>query len=260
MNHEPAALDRRAAQAQPRPPARLKLDELTSDDLDHLHDRLDKLAQTIAAFPDANDAANLAHARAQRDTFLARAQRAEAALERVRAECERITQLPPVATNSGRGDSFDCGARWTIRMIRGALDQPAPESGPAATQATDTEKTARVFAALHRSAEQDVTRVIDLYERWIKAGPPLGKSMTGYFQWWHEHLAELHDAILNPATQQPAAAWTPPPPGSTREHVYLSTGCWHGDHDYCQSMTGLNGAKRPGECKKCRARCICGCH
>jgi hypothetical protein len=61
-------------------------------------------------------------------------------------------------------------------------------------------------------------------------------------------------------TEQPALAWTPPPPGSTREHVYLSTGCWHGDHDYCQSMTGLNGAKRPAECKKCRAKCICGCH
>lgn len=43
-------------------------------------------------------------------------------------------------------------------------------------------------------------------------------------------------------------------------HVYLSTGCLHDDHDYCQSMTGLNGAKRPGECKKCGAKCICPCH
>lgn len=43
-------------------------------------------------------------------------------------------------------------------------------------------------------------------------------------------------------------------------HVYLSTGCYHGDHAYCQSMTGLAGAKRPGECKKCAAKCICLCH
>jgi hypothetical protein len=185
-----------------------------------------------------------------------RAEHAEAALARVRAECERITQLPPVANNSGRTDTFDCGARWTIRMIRSALDQPTPGPGPAAAQATDTEKTARVFAALHRSAEADVTRVIDLYERWVKAGPPpLGAPLA---RWWDMRLAELHTAILNPATEQPA--WTPPPPGSTREHVYLSTGCWHGDHDYCQSMTGLNGAKRPAECKKCRAKCICPCH
>jgi len=43
-------------------------------------------------------------------------------------------------------------------------------------------------------------------------------------------------------------------------HVYLSTGCLHGDHAYCKSMTGLNGAKRPASCKKCGAKCICGCH
>lgn len=44
------------------------------------------------------------------------------------------------------------------------------------------------------------------------------------------------------------------------QHVYLSTGCFHGDHDYCKAMTGLNGAKRPASCKKCGAKCICGCH
>lgn len=67
-------------------------------------------------------------------------------------------------------------------------------------------------------------------------------------------------------------AWTPPPPGDRREatlraavhhdgnHLYLSTGCLHHDHAYCNNMTGLNGAKRPGECKHCGARCICACH
>jgi hypothetical protein len=43
-------------------------------------------------------------------------------------------------------------------------------------------------------------------------------------------------------------------------HVYLSTGCFHGDHDYCKSMTGLAGSKRPAECKKCGAKCVCPCH
>lgn len=43
-------------------------------------------------------------------------------------------------------------------------------------------------------------------------------------------------------------------------HSYLSTGCLHGDHEYCQDMTGLAGAKRPGECKFCQGACICGCH
>ena len=50
------------------------------------------------------------------------------------------------------------------------------------------------------------------------------------------------------------------PATSSDPHVYLSTGCWHGDHAYCQAMTGLNGAKRPASCKKCGAKCICPCH
>lgn len=49
-------------------------------------------------------------------------------------------------------------------------------------------------------------------------------------------------------------------PPDANGHTYLSTGCFHGDHDYCKSMTGLNGSKRPAECKKCGAKCICSCH
>jgi len=63
-----------------------------------------------------------------------------------------------------------------------------------------------------------------------------------------------HDTLA--ARIREAVADRPPADG----HVYLSTGCRHGDHTYCQSMTGLNGQKRPGECKKCGAKCICGCH
>ncbi|MET9122990.1 hypothetical protein [Streptomyces sp. NPDC004528] len=43
-------------------------------------------------------------------------------------------------------------------------------------------------------------------------------------------------------------------------HVYLSTGCLHGDHAYCQNEDGRAGPKRPGECKHCGTRCICSCH
>jgi hypothetical protein len=43
-------------------------------------------------------------------------------------------------------------------------------------------------------------------------------------------------------------------------HVYLSTSCHHGDHEYCQSNTGLCGQKAPGVCKFCAAQCICDCH
>ncbi|MCD9141084.1 hypothetical protein [Streptomyces albireticuli] len=43
-------------------------------------------------------------------------------------------------------------------------------------------------------------------------------------------------------------------------HVYLSTGCLHGDHDYCQNHTGLSGQKTPAVCKFCEAPCVCACH
>jgi hypothetical protein len=43
-------------------------------------------------------------------------------------------------------------------------------------------------------------------------------------------------------------------------HWYLSTGCLHGDHAYCQRDTGQAGAKRPARCKFCGARCRCLCH
>lgn len=43
-------------------------------------------------------------------------------------------------------------------------------------------------------------------------------------------------------------------------HVYLSTGCFHGHHDYCQSHTGQSGAKTPASCKFCSAPCVCPCH
>ena len=46
----------------------------------------------------------------------------------------------------------------------------------------------------------------------------------------------------------------------TGRHVYLSTGCLAGRHDYCQSMTGQQGAKRGGRAKFSDARCICRCH
>lgn len=47
---------------------------------------------------------------------------------------------------------------------------------------------------------------------------------------------------------------------TTTEHSYLSTGCYHGQHDYCRSSIGVVGAKTPGRCKFCEARCRCACH
>jgi hypothetical protein len=51
-----------------------------------------------------------------------------------------------------------------------------------------------------------------------------------------------------------------PVDGRGDAHVYLSTACFHGEHGYCDAMTGQQGAKRPATCKFCPARCVCPCH
>ena len=64
----------------------------------------------------------------------------------------------------------------------------------------EQEKITRVFAALHRSAEETVTRVIDLHKQWVKSGPPpLGAPLA---RWWDARLSELHNAIQPPTTRQ----------------------------------------------------------
>ncbi len=46
----------------------------------------------------------------------------------------------------------------------------------------------------------------------------------------------------------------------TGQHVYLSTGCLAGEHDYCKSMIGTAGQKHGGMSKFSNAPCICRCH
>ncbi|HEX5568074.1 MAG TPA: hypothetical protein VFY14_14300, partial [Streptomyces sp.] len=50
------------------------------------------------------------------------------------------------------------------------------------------------------------------------------------------------------------------PADDGRHHVYLSTGCFHGEHGYCQGKDGMAGPKQPASCKFCKAPCVCGCH
>lgn len=57
--------------------------------------------------------------------------------------------------------------------------------------------TTRLLGTLHRAAHDDINRVIDLYGRWVKAGPPPIGTPTA--RWWDQRLAELHDAVLPPA-------------------------------------------------------------
>ncbi len=46
----------------------------------------------------------------------------------------------------------------------------------------------------------------------------------------------------------------------TGRHVYLSTGCIAGRHDYCSAPAGAQGDKQPARSKFSQAPCVCWCH
>ena len=75
----------------------------------------------------------------------------------------------------------------------------------------------------------------------------------------HDHICpdNVRKAIRDAIEEQPAPA---PAATDATGHVYLSTGCLHGHHDYCQNHTGHSGTKTPAQCKFCAAPCTCGCH
>ncbi|MFD4788269.1 hypothetical protein ACFWN1_14660 [Streptomyces sp. NPDC058459] len=104
------------------------------------------------------------------------------------ASCQASSDAPN-ALGAERGT---LPAGHTGRHANGNLTWPTP----AATEATELETTARVLSALHRSAEDTVTRVITLHEQWVAAGPPpLGASLA---RWWDARLTEQHNAIHPP--------------------------------------------------------------
>lgn len=77
-------------------------------------------------------------------------------------------------------------------------------------------------------------------------------------RWYLENFSDLDLAVICADHEIRLAA--PPDHDQDTTHHYLSTGCLHGEHAYCQSKTGLSGAKKPGVCKFCAAPCQCPCH
>lgn len=71
---------------------------------------------------------------------------------------------------------------------------------------------------------------------------------------------EGDDPWTTPGYPCPTIAALEPPKEQPDGHVYLSTGCLHNEHTWCQSDTGSNGAKVPATCKFCATPCVCDCH
>jgi hypothetical protein len=202
---------------------RLGIDEITSDQLDALYAQLarvhavrDRIADSVGA--DAiycldllDEALGISAPAATEATEPAtsplREQIAEALLDHlsrtadIRRSEDGELAFMPVVTEDERMRITDAVDKVVAPVLARFKET---NSGLArallAPATTEAETTARVFAGLHRSAEQDVTRVIELYERWVKEGaPPLGTPVA---RWWDKRLVELHDAIV-PPTDQP---------------------------------------------------------
>lgn len=98
-----------------------------------------------------------------------------------------------------------------------------------------------------RKAERAVNLLADAHRRAEQAEAAIERVESYAHELRYEDAMGLLAALDGPATD-PA------------KHTYLSTGCLHGEHGYCQAHTGLSGAKTPAVCKWCKAPCQCPCH
>lgn len=111
------------------------------------------------------------------------------------------------------GDTAEGVLEQTVQRLSAAIGNaylegklPHPVASPAAVMtAVSTPVTpgmaSGITASCANASAADVQRVISLYERWLKAGPPpLGASMA---RWWDARLLELCTAINGPGPKNP---------------------------------------------------------
>lgn len=118
--------------------------------------------------------------------YMVRAERAEAALQRVHDLADLIEAGAPWA------DNLDNVAR---RIRDAATIPPGPDP-----VTPEREQLRAVIKALG-AAETQLARARAVYHRWVAAGPPpLGTSLA---RWWDARLAELHGAIRPTTAKDP---------------------------------------------------------
>jgi hypothetical protein len=182
----------------------------------------------------ANETSN--RSEAERARAVQRAERAEVAIERVRVEVEEAEHHRQQTHASERTDCVMCGSGH-MADVRAALDTAEPAAAPAVDRATVLREAADVLETEGKRLTGEFNDSDILHED----GPAAAVAT------W-KRAADRLRRLADEAQQQPGA------------HVYLSTGCLHGQHGYCQADTGKSGAKTPSVCKWCPAKCVCPCH
>ncbi|WP_369043439.1 hypothetical protein [Streptomyces sp. Midd1] len=97
---------------------------------------------------------------------------------------------------------------WAQALFKIHADADLRETEGQTELAAYARELATLITSSELSAEETDTRVTDLYERWVKAGPPpLGASLA---RWWDARLIELRNAIRPVhAERQPAVVSEP---------------------------------------------------
>jgi hypothetical protein len=223
------------------------LDQMTSDDLDALHERVAQLEDLLRVVHATSNASEAERARAAQ-----RAETAERDARIYRGRLDRLTdgyaeQFSRIAATEGatarvrdlhrpvdygtricaecsgyyNGSCDNSPCRYEDCRTLAALDEPTP--GPAATQTAEPDEFGLHHCPRCTDAVRDLQQhltwctepddVIALYEQWVKAGPPpLGTSIA---RWWDTKLIELHNAI-RPGAEQPART-TPNNPTTSKD-------------------------------------------
>ncbi|MBP5931845.1 hypothetical protein F3K39_28340 [Streptomyces sp. LBUM 1479] len=164
---------------------RLTVDTITSDQLDELYERLAKAEQ------EADDSV----AAAARLTALVgkRSERAERTAKQQRSRAETAeTELRVLRTGlrANGADPTQIQNLWAQIRLRNRQWREAKERAEAAS------RVGTGYMAAAELAEAAVGRVVDLRDRWVKAGPPpLGVPLT---RWWDARLVELNAALDEP--------------------------------------------------------------
>ncbi|ELP64164.1 hypothetical protein PV735_05435 [Streptomyces turgidiscabies] len=131
-------------------------------------------------------AGNLRHVKA----LVPELEQAQAAIGRVRA----IKKAPSRSAHNTLANAQDEGWDQALDAVHAALDDQVTSAAEAMTTA-GTPVATGLSNGIHRQVEADVQRVIDLYEHWLKAGPPpLGTPIA---RWWDKRLLELRQAVIS---------------------------------------------------------------